>query len=98
MDRHSAAAFGYNPDDPDKLPRGAVVCTAVLDWCGQAQGFVGDQVVLLLGRETRLIPWDRYGNYQAGRWVWMLADVRRLDVPRIVRGRQGLWDWLDDGG
>lgn len=34
-----------------------------------------------------------YGDYAAGRFAWLLADVRRLDQPVPAKGRQGLWDW-----
>lgn len=33
------------------------------------------------------------GNYGAGRWAWVLADVRRLREPAPATGTLGLWDW-----
>lgn len=34
-----------------------------------------------------------FGDYRAGRFAWLLDDIRRLDSPVPVKGRQGLW-WL----
>lgn len=34
-----------------------------------------------------------FGNFSRGRYAWQLADVRRLETPIAVTGRQGLWDW-----
>lgn len=33
------------------------------------------------------------GNYDKGRWAWILRDVQRLDRPVFVRGQRKLWDW-----
>lgn len=33
------------------------------------------------------------GNYDSGRWAWILRDVRRLDRAVFVRGQRKLWDW-----
>lgn len=34
-----------------------------------------------------------FGDYSPGRYAWKLADVRRLEEPIAVAGRQGLWNW-----
>jgi hypothetical protein len=40
----------------------------------------------------------RMGNYEKGRWAWILRDVR-LVLPAIaVRGNRKLWDWTPPGG
>lgn len=33
-----------------------------------------------------------YGDFQPGRWAWMLADVRPCN-PLPAKGKQGLWTW-----
>jgi activating signal cointegrator 1 len=33
------------------------------------------------------------GNYDHGRWAWVLRDVQRLETPVRVRGKRNLWDW-----
>jgi len=40
--------------------------------------------------------WDverEMGNYDRGRWAWILRDVRPLDPPVYARGQRKLWDW-----
>lgn len=34
-----------------------------------------------------------FGDYQPGRFAWMLEDVRPLELPVPAIGRQGIWDW-----
>jgi len=33
-----------------------------------------------------------YGDFQPGRWAWMLTDVQPCD-PVPAKGKQGLWNW-----
>lgn len=33
-----------------------------------------------------------FGNFEHGRYGWVLSDVRRLWLPIEGRGQQGLWD------
>jgi len=40
---------------------------------------------------------NRMGNYEQGRWAWILRDVQQV-VPYIpVRGYQKLWEWTPPG-
>lgn len=34
-----------------------------------------------------------WGDYTAGRFGWILSNVRRLAKPIEVKGAQGLWNW-----
>ncbi len=63
------------------LPRGAIVCTAVLANAVQA------------GRDEEA-P-DRFGDYSEGRWVWHLVDILPVDPPVAFQGRQGWFDVPD---
>jgi hypothetical protein len=81
------------------LPRGAVVCTAVLAGAYR----LGDSI--FPGRADVVefrgpSHWDRddinidpFGDYSPGRWAWLLTDVQRLDPPVPARGKQGWWEW-----
>lgn len=42
----------------------------------------------------RVISGDEYdmGDYSTGRWAWVTGNLRRLDVPVMVKGRQGLFN------
>jgi hypothetical protein len=38
------------------------------------------------------------GNYDFGRWAWILRDVQRLEKPIYVRGQRKLWEWTPPDG
>lgn len=40
---------------------------------------------------TERLAGDIFGDFSAGRYGWMLADIRRLEVPVPVRGAQGVF-------
>lgn len=65
------------------LPFGAIVATAELVACRPVEE-IRDGLTSL---ETAL------GNYSAGRFGWLLTEVKRLERPVPARGRQGLWRW-----
>lgn len=33
------------------------------------------------------------GDFELGRWMWVLRDIEPLDEPVPAKGRQGLWWW-----
>lgn len=33
-----------------------------------------------------------FGDYAAGRWAWLLPNMRRLKTPFPINGKLGLWD------
>lgn len=35
------------------------------------------------------------GNWEEGRWAWLLTDIRPLAEPILAKGKQGLWTWDD---
>lgn len=90
---------------PARLPRGKIIALVTLHDCRPTDeeaalhkrgwsGYVGD----------RLTYWDlteterAFGNYSAGRWAWLLADVRPLPESIAARGMPGLWRWEGDLG
>lgn len=64
------------------LPRGAVVAVATVINCVPTEVLVH----ALSDRERA------FGNYERGRWAWVLKDVRPLAQPVPCRGALGLWD------
>lgn len=36
------------------------------------------------------------GDYTAGRYAWLLSNVKKLDQPIAARGALSLWDWDPD--
>jgi hypothetical protein len=67
----------------EKLPYGAVVCTATLD----------------AALPTADVPSDPFGDYAPHRWAWRLTDVYALSVPAPAQGsRLYGWTWaIPDG-
>jgi len=81
----------------DTLPRGAIVAVCYLDKVLPIE-------VPVLGRswtnlERCVNPVDltdqerAFGDYSAGRYAWLLADIRALPEPIPAKGALGLWTW-----
>lgn len=71
------------------LPLGALVAVGRLEDCVRTEA--------LIERHRRgrcvLLPHEiEFGDYSAGRWAWILADVTRLAEPISCKGALGLWD------
>lgn len=62
------------------LPLGAIVATVVLDRCTQNAYSAGLR---------------RFGNYETGRFAWVLRDVERLAEPVPWKGSQGIFEVPD---
>lgn len=65
-----------------QLPRGAIVAT-----CRIVAVFRAETVAPTLEPNEWL-----FGDFTAGRYAWMLDDVRPLPSPIRTRGQPGLWD------
>ena len=94
-------SYGYQWQD--LIPRGSVLATVTLSCAHPVQGVVdtatGLQAVFPLSHELcsqcgrRLVAVDPYGDFSPGRWIWMLTDLKKLDVPVPAQGHQGIWQW-----
>ncbi len=63
---------------------GAVIATAELYDCVPAE-------------QLALTDMERaFGDYSAGRYGWLLRNIRRLDEPVYCKGQLGLWNWQSD--
>jgi hypothetical protein len=69
---------------PAGLPRGALVCTALLARCDQ----ITDDFAYGI-EERNPVEFD-FGWYEEGRWAWTLEDVQKLREPVPFDGYQGL--------
>ena len=79
----AATLFGQRWDLA--IPKGAIVATAVVAHAYRIKQ--GQETNSRQGRK------DPYGNYQPGRWVWVLEDIEQLEPPVPARGSLGLWEW-----
>lgn len=66
--------------DPDTITRGAVVAIAMHDGCAKFPC-------------ARAVP-DAYGDFGHGRYGIFLSEIYRLDKPVPVKGKQGIWEFL----
>lgn len=67
---------------PHALPRGAIVAVADL---------VDVQRMVEYNRPSPLDAEYWFGDYTPGRFMWYLANVRRLSEPVPCKGALGLW-------
>lgn len=74
---------------PEQLPLGALVATCTL---ARAAVITAESSDALLHRNPQE---HAFGNYEPGRWAWVLADVHYLE-PIPWTGSQGTFDVPDD--
>ncbi len=70
---------------PIAMPRGAIVAIAEIVGCDQVPGGQGWEATIPPEPERS------FGFYSPGRWMWRLANIRRLTEPVPCRGMLGLW-------
>jgi hypothetical protein len=81
----------------DMLPRGVIVAIANLHRVGRINERSNypepGSEIYVAGRDLP-IEGDElaFGNYDDGRYGWVLTNVRRLAEPVLCRGHLGLWD------
>jgi hypothetical protein len=68
--------------EPEKLPLGAIVAIAELTAIYRA-----DELYPKISEQERA-----FGLYGDGRFAWRLQNVKPLNLPFQVSGKQGLWD------
>jgi hypothetical protein len=68
------------------LPTGFVLATAALVECHE---------ITYSFRCSRINFADEeyFGDFTIGRYAWEFANMKMLDEPIPVKGRQGLWNW-----
>jgi hypothetical protein len=80
----------------DALPLGAIIAECRLVDCLPTQDMIVNPAYPSIFRKHPELdtPLERaYGNYNPGRWAWLLADVNLLPKPIPVLGMLGLWEW-----
>lgn len=91
---------GFPVWDLDRLPRGAIVAVARLVECVSMDLVFGpgapDKPNVYRIDDAQ--AWEAtsheraFGDFSAGRYAWLLADVQRLEKPIAHRGAQRLWN------
>jgi hypothetical protein len=79
-----------------QLPLGKVVAVASLSDCVRTDHLTGPFT------NTQTVPAgsDEYlfGNYEPGRYGWVLDRIIRLPEPIPAKGAQGIWNWEPPAG
>ena len=81
-------------------PLGAVLATCTLVDCvqiremhyspdGEPAGIIGKYTNMLADRPSE----REFGNYEPGRWAWILRGVECFKNTVPAKGSLGLWDW-----
>jgi hypothetical protein len=91
-----AVADVLGRDWADEVPRGRLLCTAVLRGAWRTGGALdgGLQATTASLEGSPALPAfrpDPFGDYAPGRWIWGLDAVRALTPQPPLRGRQGIW-------
>lgn len=67
-----------------ECPRGAVIATCKLVDCVKTEVIAG----ALQGTNELM-----FGDYEPGRYAWILEDIKPLPEPIPAKGMLGLWEW-----
>ncbi len=82
---------------PDGLPRGKIIaiCNLVdvakiseIQSFSSCKGHWQNKHMFDLNETERA-----FGDYSVGRYMWLLEDVKPLEVPVTAKGALGLWKW-----
>lgn len=90
--------FSVAPYPPNLLPRKAAVAVADLVNVLPTSDPVVQSRFLESGQNKPPWQWTpdelnaEFGNFEPGRFVWVLANVRRLRAPYPMAGALGLWN------
>lgn len=84
------AFFRDHIEDPKALPLGAIVATCTLDRASLITEHTAGQLLEVDPQEFA------FGNYEPGRWAWVLKHVEQLSEPVPFKGSQGTFDVPDE--
>lgn len=93
-------ALGWSFDYQPTLTFGCIVATCRLVQCLQTEVVVevakgNGGTFLDFGLNEWIVSEQElaFGNYEPGRWAWLLADIKALPAPVPAKGALGLWEW-----
>jgi activating signal cointegrator 1 len=82
-----------------QFPLGSVIATCRLISCIPTREIRFGQVIETDADSNNAKPFEitpsewAFGNYDPGRWAWLLADIKPLAQPISAKGSLSLWDW-----
>lgn len=96
-----AVLHGAGYTAASQLPSGCIVAVCELASCLVVSGWRDELCALKEWERGAGMPGEperSFGDYAAGRYAWMLWNVRRLPEPIPARGALRLWDWQPPEG
>lgn len=83
------------------LPFGAIVATAVITDCRRSESFTMEELCATRQLDcpnAELFAWNegQMGDFEPGRFGWILEDIKALPTPIPWKGAQGFFDVPDD--
>jgi hypothetical protein len=87
------AVKGHGIGSPDGYPTGVVLATCDLVDCLPTEATCCIPGVFDDFPELNTPLEREFGDYSAGRYGWVLENVRQLQVPVPAKGSLGLWEW-----
>lgn len=76
------SALGITSEYPLTLPFGSIIGSVSLVECKRVEALT-----------QRSWEEDQFGNFDPGRWGWVLCDPAPLSEPIAARGRLGFWSF-----
>lgn len=76
--------------DANRTPELDASCAATLRHWGHSEAVIADALRPMLSDQERA-----FGDYSAGRFGWFLRDMKALERPIPMKGRQGLFEVPD---
>lgn len=89
------ATAGSPTEAGPRLPRGAIVATAVLVDCLRISPFWPSLETAWFW-ELRAPAEEAFDLFSPGRYLWFLDQVQPLPTPLPARGALGLWEWVPE--
>jgi hypothetical protein len=84
----------YMPRHLD-IPLGAVVAKAFLVACVPTDDLLRECGMRAFQHHVPFEQELMFGNYENGRWAWLLKDVVPV-IPAVpALGHQGIWEWSE---
>jgi hypothetical protein len=91
---HFLVTAGYATADRNAgLPTGCVVATCHLANCLPVEVVDNSRNVWGVSLPPLSEQERAFGNYDRGRFAWILEDIKPLPEPLPARGAFGLWEW-----
>lgn len=92
-----AAGYDIGLRSSEILPIGCVIATCQLVACKFITSAMSPGTPEEVSRRSTMLPPPEpersFGDYECGRFAWILEDIKQLPEPVTAKGALGLWEW-----